>query len=154
MVGLAWSASGTTVRVDAYAKRFTRLPIPRTPDEVLEAPVIVTEGFVEGKGSARGLEVMGRRAWGRSEMSVSYAYLRASRSLEGTGYAPRFERRHTIDLLGVMPLLRRGQGSVRFLYGSGQPYTPAVGIATPLVYDPDRRVLVPGPYGAGAIVLL
>lgn len=154
VVGAAWTGPSTSLRVDAFTKRFTRLPIAPTPDELLEAPVIVTEGFVEGDGSASGLEFLGRHSRGDAEVTLAYSLLYARRSHGTAEYAPRFERRHTVDLLGVIPIRRRAQASARFIFGSGQPHTPAVGVVAPRIYDPDRGVLTPGPSGAGGVIVL
>jgi hypothetical protein len=38
------------------------------------------------------------------------------------------------------------------VFGSGQPYTPATGLSTPLLFDPGRGVFVSPHYG-GTVVL-
>ncbi|HEV2130911.1 MAG TPA: TonB-dependent receptor, partial [Longimicrobiaceae bacterium] len=154
VVGAAWSSPNTSLRLDLYAKRFLRLPIAPTPDELLEAPVIVTEGFVEGEGSARGVEFLGRQRWGAAEFSLAYSFLVASRTVNGESYPPRFERRHTVDALALVPLGRRGQASARFVFGSGQPYTPAIGVASPYVFDPDRKLFNPLGFGDRPVIVL
>jgi hypothetical protein len=154
VVGASWATLTTSLRADVYAKRFTRLPIAPTPDELLEAPVIVTEGFVEGEGSAYGFELMGRHRQGEAEFSLAYSFLQARRTVNGESYPPRFERQHTVDALALVPWGSRGRASARFIYGSGQPYTPAVGVAGPFVFDPDRRVFTPTGVGGDPVIIL
>ena len=154
VAGIAWASATSSLRVDAYAKRFTQLPIAPTRDELLEAPVIVTDGFVEGEGSSRGVEVLGRHRRGSGEFSLGYAHLVAKRSLGADTYAPRFERRHTVDAMAALDWGGRGQASARFIFGTGQPYTPATGIAQPLVFDPERGVFTPAIFGGGPVIVL
>lgn len=80
--------------------------------------------------------------------------MRAQRELGADVYSPRFERRHTLDALATLPWGKRGSASMRLIYGSGQPYTPAVGLADAYSYDPERKVFTPAPVGAGPTVVL
>lgn len=154
VVGAEWTSRSTSVRIDAYTKRLDRLPIAPTPDELFEAPILVTEGFLPGRGKAHGFELLGRHRRGGAEFSLAYAFLYATRELDGESYSPRFERRHTLDALAALPLGESGQFSTRLVLGTGQPYTPAVGVAQPRRYDPARNVFAPGDFGGQGIIVL
>jgi hypothetical protein len=136
VLGAEWSAGATSVRVDAYAKRFDRLPLPPLPDNLVETPVLVPEGHRLGTGRAHGVELLARHARGRADFTLAYALAFASREAEGERFAPRFERRHTLDALAALPLGAQGQWSARLVLATGQPYTPVVGSVPFDPYDP------------------
>lgn len=133
VVGGEWRSGATSVRLDAYAKRFTELPMPVLPADPFEAPLLEVERMERGTGGAQGLDLLVRRDWGeRRTLFASYALARATRTLEGETFAPRFERRHTVDLLGSFPLGRRTDAAARLVGSTGQPHTPIVGRFVPI----------------------
>jgi hypothetical protein len=136
VVGAEWSTPSIRVRADAYTKRMHNLVLPPLPSEPLDAPVIVAEGFRVGEGSAHGVELLAQHDRAGQGVSASYAFASAERWVGGDVYTPRFHRRHTLDVTGYRPLGARGQASARFILGSGQPYTPVVGIQQPFGFDP------------------
>jgi hypothetical protein len=153
-VGAEWKSGPTQLRVDAYAKRLHNLPLPPTPAEPLSAPVVLAEGFRIGTGTAQGLEVLAGRTWGERGMRLAYAFAFAEREVDGERFAPRFERRHTLDLSGYTPLGRRGQATTRLALATGQPYTPVVGITQGYSYDHGtKRFRYGGPSNGGTILL-
>lgn len=139
VLGAEWARGASSVRVDAYTKRLHGLPLPPTPDDILEAPVVVAEGFQTGEGSAQGVEVLARHSRGAAQFSLAYALSFAGREVEGERFAPRFERRHTVDALALLPLGERGQFSTRLAVATGQPYTPVLGVGQQYHYDPVNR---------------
>ena len=154
VVGAEWTRGSTRLRVDAYVKRLHNVPLPPIPDEPLSAPVVVAEGFRMGTGSARGLEVLAGRTWGERGARLAYAFAYAEREVEGERFAPRFERRHTLDLSGYTALGKRGQATARLALATGQPYTPVVGITQGYSYDPGtKRFRYGGPSNGGTILL-
>src|SRR5690606_4629385 len=73
------------------------------------------------------------------------------RSADGDTYIPRFERRHVADASLLVPWGQRGLISARATFGTGQPYTPVVGVSAPYRFDP-----VTGKYmhaGSGALIM-
>ena len=151
VLGAEWARGATSVRLDAYAKRLHNLPLPPTPDDILEAPVVVSEGFKNGEGSAQGLELLARHSRGTAQFSLAYALAFADREVDGERFAPRFERRHTVDALALLPLGARGQFSARLAAATGQPYTPVLGVGQGYRYDPTGRRFV---YVGDDVVLL
>jgi hypothetical protein len=154
VVGAEWTRGSTQLRLDAYVKRLHNLPLPPTPDEPLFAPVIVAEGFRIGTGTARGLEVLAGRTWGERGARLAYAFAFTEREVEGERFAPRFERRHTLDLSGHTPLGKRGQATARLALATGQPYTPVVGITQGYSYDPGTKRFRYGGASNGGTILL
>jgi hypothetical protein len=83
---------------------------------------------------------------------VAYSLNDVKMDVGGVRYTPRFERRHTLDAVALLPWGRRGEVSSRLALATGQPYTPATGFGMPLRYDPTTGAFVQ--YGSGGSVLL
>lgn len=143
VLGAEWTAPGLTVKVEAYEKRFRKLPVSPIPDDPTMGWLVPGE-FREGKGAARGLELLAQYTRGERALSLAYTLAGAEREVDGVRYAPRFERRHTLDLNGSTPWGRKGQISGRLVWMSGQPYTPVVGVFQP------RHPLPGGRFGGSA----
>jgi hypothetical protein len=143
-LGIEWASEATSVRLDAYAKRFTNLPLPAVPDDMMTAPVLVPNDLHIGAGSARGLELLAQHGRGQASYTLAYTLAFATREVEGERFAARFERRHTADLMTSFPLGRNGQGGVRLVMATGQPYTEVLGLARFDLYDPGRKIFIPG----------
>lgn len=150
--GAEWVRGTTSVRVDAFAKRLSNVPMPPLPGDITEAPVLVNEGYVAAGGDARGVEVLARHTRGQALYSLAYSLNDVKMEVGGVRYTPRFERRHTMDAVASLPWGRRGEVSTRLALATGQPYTPAVGFGMPLRYDPATGAFVQ--YGNGGSVLL
>jgi hypothetical protein len=135
VVGAAWENGGASIRVDAFVRRMEGLPA-RPPGPIV-APFMRPGGVGVARGESRGVEVIAQRRWTDGAVSVSYALAAAHRTLEdGMRYPPRFDRRHTLDVMASTALGGRSLLSGRLVVASGQPYTPAVGVAQPLRFDP------------------
>lgn len=130
VLGGEWRDARTRVRIDLYGKRFTELPMPRVPADPFEAPLLEVEQMARATGSASGVDLLVRREWSdRRSVFASYALAFAERNVDGERFTPRFERRHTLDLIGSFPLTRRTTGATRMVAATGQPYTPVLGRA-------------------------
>lgn len=158
-VGAEWQRTGTRVRADAYVKWLSELPLPPLPGDVLEAPILVHDGFVRAAGLARGLELFAQHARGRTTFTGSWALTATRLRLDGTDYTPRYQRAHTLDLMATRPLGERGEASLRVSWGSGQPYTPVIGVTSVHPYDlrsggflryPTRHAVL-GDYNAASL---
>jgi len=142
VAGVEWAPGATTVRVDVYTTAQERVPLAPLPVEPLRAPVLAPDGAVASRGTARGAELLARRAWGRSALSLSYAVASVTREIGGEQFTPRFARSQRLDLSGYAPLGSRGQGSLRVQWATGQPYTPAVSQTPGFRYDPATGTFV------------
>lgn len=151
--GIEWASGTTSVRLDAYAKRMSGLPLPPLTRDLLDAPAIVATGLRIGTGTGRGIELLAQHTRGRAFYSLAYALSEAQRTAEGASFAPRFERRHTLDALSTLPLGRSGQLGTRLTLGTGQPYTPVIGIGERYDYDPVTKTFGRGGLGGPYIVL-
>lgn len=137
VLGLEWRDDRTRIEADAYQKAMSDLPLPPLPSDPLEAPVIVTEGFLRGTGRTRGVEISARREWGQAgAVQLSYALSDGERTVDGVTWTPRQHRRHFIDLLATRSWGDGGSLSARVLAATGQPTTPVLGRFGDLEYDP------------------
>lgn len=147
VLGLRWASGSSDVQLDGYIKRMRSLAVaPLAPDPYRAA--VLAEKVQRGAGTARGLEVLARHRRGEGGLWASYSLAWTERRVGDDWFPARWERRHTIDVLGVMPL-RGGQVSARMLWGTGQPYTPAVGQLRGYRYQPAN-----GGWGAAKTTML
>lgn len=144
VVGLEWATPRTEVRVEAFRKWMSDLVLAPLPPEPLEAAVLVEDTLLRGSGDASGIEVLASHAGPRGEVTLSYALSFVTRRADNVEYTPRFNRRHILDLTGAMPWGERGQLSARAVMGTGQPYTPGLGLHHAFGIDPRTGALVPG----------
>src|SRR5690606_32437325 len=100
--------------------------------------------FRIGRGRVRGLELLARYRPGRTDIMLSYALQFAELDVAGETYPPRYERRHLLMAAAAVPLGETGTLGAQLALGSGQPYSPAVGLTTPMQYDPANGQWVPG----------
>lgn len=136
VVGIAWNSATSRLRAEAYTRRLGNLILPLETVDPIEGPFFIAEPHREANGSTHGLEVMLSRRFGRAQLGLSYALTRAERSAGGETFPPRFERRHLLDASATLPFGRTGVLSTRFALGSGQPYTPVLGVKQVTRYDP------------------
>ncbi len=154
VAGLEWNTGATRVRLDGYLKRMHRLPLPSLPGgNFLDTPGIVADDYHIGTGSGRGIELLAQHARRGATFSLAYALTVAERTVEEESYTPRFQRRHTLDALAAFPLGRSGQLGTRLTLGSGQPYTPVIGLGYPFYYDPGARTFWPDVNAGPRVVL-
>lgn len=137
VVGLDWRDARTRIAASVYRKQMDDLPLPPLPLDPAEAPVIVTDGFRQGTGRARGVEISARREWREGGViQLSYALTSQERTLGGLTWTPRQHRRHFLDVLATRGWGGRGSLSVRLVAATGQPTTPVVGRFGDLEYEP------------------
>jgi hypothetical protein len=147
-LGAEWSSGATTLRGDAYTRRFAGLTIAPPEGDPLETPLLVPSDSLTGTGTARGLELHATHRFGGRTAAVGYAWSAASRT-SGVRFAPRFHRPHALDASVVSPLGRSGQVSARFQWASGQAFTPAVAQVPQMIYQPETGSWYP----AGSITV-
>lgn len=146
VLGAEWRAPGTEIRFDGYLKRTSHLLLPPLPNDPMDAPIVVDEGRIEAAATAKGVEATLRHRRGAAEYTASYALAFAEIDLGGVRYAPRYDRRHTLDLSVALPLGPRGLLSARLAAATGQPYTPAKGRTTFMLYRPGTGGFTPAPF--------
>ncbi|MBI4535243.1 MAG: TonB-dependent receptor [Ignavibacteriae bacterium] len=109
------------VSLQAYHKAYTSLVLynrekifPTDPD------------FVNGTGKARGIEAMIRFLLNPLDLSLAYTLGWTTVSANGFSYAPRYDRRHTVNVLGTLRILENFDVALRWEYGSGYPFSKTV----------------------------
>lgn len=151
VIGTEYRTMDTRLRLEAYAKRYPTLPIPPLAADPLTAPVFATE-FRRGSGSAAGLEVFAQHRRGGSTIIASYALTWARRELDDDRYAPRFHRRHMLDVTGGWGVFDGSLVTARVAAGTGQPYTPALSRIAPYWFDAATGLYRPVGDGAGVVL--
>ncbi len=79
--------------------------------------------YLSGTGLARGLELLLRYGSPLLDLYGSYALAGVTVSANGVTYAPRYDRRHTVKAIGTIHILEGLDGTLRWEYGSGYPFT-------------------------------
>lgn len=82
--------------------------------------------YISGSGRASGAEASLRYEHPNVDVLVAYGLSTTEVSQPGLTYQPRYDRRHSLKLLGVYRVLAGLDVSVRWDYGSGLPFTPSV----------------------------
>jgi hypothetical protein len=135
VLGIGYADVLTALRAEGFLKTMSSIVLPGRVHEPMESPVIITDDYRVGRGRARGLELSAQRRHGRAELGLSYSLLLADRT-DSITYTPRFERRHTVDANAVVRWREHGMVSARLAVGSGQSYTPAIGMTQQRQFNP------------------
>lgn len=136
VAGLEWESGSLSLRVDAFAKRLGGIVVGPETVSPLDAPALVTDSFQVGTARMRGLEVLGRYRRGRADLTLAYALGSTRLRVGGEEYAPRYERQHLLTAAAALPLGETGTFGAQLSLGSGQPYSPVIGMTTPFRYNP------------------
>jgi hypothetical protein len=162
VVGGEYTDRTTRVRAEAYLKQQDALVLAAEtydPIDVLDAPLLfIIDEYRIGTGSARGLELSAHRIAGRFDIGLSYALAQAERRAGSDTFAPRFDRRHRLDLSSDYRWGETGLLNARLVLASGQPFTPVLGLAQRSSYDPAQQhwfgggqFLVPGAHNSARL---
>jgi hypothetical protein len=103
--------------------------------------------YINAKGEAYGGEALVRYSHPIIDLYAAYTLTKVKVDLNGFIYAPRYDRRHTINLLGTLHPFKNFDISVRWEFGSGLPYTQTLGFYDKLRLGngwPDRFYLETG----------
>jgi hypothetical protein len=138
VLGVEYRGQNLLLRADAYARSLDDLVMGPEPDDPLEVPPLVVDAFRLGEGTAHGLELTGAwRAWS-VDFGAAYALAWTRRTVDGTTFVPRFDRRHRVDLTAGRPWGSSGLLTARLALATGQPYTPVAGLTPPLRFRPGQ----------------
>jgi hypothetical protein len=138
--------AGWFTGVEAYYRWFEGVVANNFADD----PNTKRDDLIAGTGTSYGVDLMLRRDQGRVRPTLSVSWLRALRDFEdptlGVGnrvvrYPPIFDRRIDVELIVHAMLPRDIRAGVRWNYGSGLPYTRALGGFTTFSYHLlERRI--------------
>jgi hypothetical protein len=141
----AWSGS-----IEAYYRTFDGVVATNGADN----PNDPADDFLVGTGTSWGADLVVRRRPSpdhRVDGWIALSYLQAERTFPDpfsavprtVTYAPIYDRRLDIDLVLRFPLPGEIEGGLRFNFGSGLPYTRAVGAYPVFTYELEDGVLTP-----------
>lgn len=134
--GASWRGDHLVIRADAYWKSAEDIAVPPIPRVPSDAPALAIDASFDATSRTTGLELMGQYHAGGKSLMVNYALIDVTYEVDGVRYTPRFDRTHTIDITGVIPLGETVELATRFVGATGQPYSPVVGVMDGLVFNP------------------
>lgn len=136
--------AGLNLRIEAYHRRFDRLLVQRLetdaeralrlsayalpadlpPDDVILEHRPTVEPVSDGRGTARGIEVLLQRTGPSFSGWLGYAFSRATRTAYGHRVTADFDRPHSLTASASVALSRRVRLSAVGVAASGFPITP------------------------------
>jgi outer membrane cobalamin receptor len=90
--------------------------------------------YINGTGKSYGAELLARFGVPLADLYLSYSLGWTNVTTGGFTYSPRYDRRHTINALGVFHPLENIDISVRWEFGTGYPYTQTLGYYDRLLF--------------------
>jgi hypothetical protein len=115
-------AADLSMSVQAYHKWYPSLVVYN------RGKVLGTDpDYVAGTGSASGLEVLVRYGSTPVDLYLSYTLGWAEVTNGGLRYHPRYDRRHTLNAMGILRPFPDLELTLRWEYGSGYPFTQTAG---------------------------
>lgn len=108
--------------IQSYYKSFRSIALYNRQKTLPSQP-----DFVKGKGESYGMESLLRYASSLVDLYLSYTLGWTTVTSGGLSYSPRYDRRHTINALGVYHVLPDMDVALRWEFGSGYPFSQTVG---------------------------
>lgn len=127
--------SSIDISVEGYIKDFpqiTNLNRNKLYDsDDFTKPEELRTDFIVEEGLAQGVDVLIKGEWGPMYLWTAYSYTVVTRNDGFREYAPHFDRRHNLNLLGTYAWgkQKHWELTVRYNFGSGFPFTPTRGFA-------------------------
>ncbi|MCF7804375.1 MAG: TonB-dependent receptor [Candidatus Marinimicrobia bacterium] len=128
VIGSEWiSGKGYLLSADVYWKTFDNLVKLRGVNLFADDVPIDTSlnDFLDSDATALGLELLGKKRFGKVRGWLGYTFSRTQWYDEEHGwYVPKYDRTHTVNLVLSYQLTDQWQMNGAFTYASGNPYTP------------------------------
>ena len=129
--GGSYETPGFLLDVEAYHKTLNDLTLfaPRLTPGVI--PDEGTSYLHQGSGKARGLEVLFQKKFGNQTGWVSYTLSSVQETfptLEPESFPASYDQRHELKVADSIRVAKRWTIGGSWIFGSGRPYTPAVGV--------------------------
>ena len=122
------------INVEGYYKRFTQLTnINRNKifneDSEIDAPEILKKDYIVETGDAYGVDFVAKYSGKKTYLYAVYSLGKVTRWDGVRTYAPVFDRRHSINLIGTYKFGKKQdwQVNARWNFGSGLPFTQTQG---------------------------
>lgn len=152
-----WIDKDTKFTIEPYYKHYDNLLIPRLYNMFYSEP---SESLQMSHGYSMGIDLFFKKSYENIFGWISYS-LGFTRRWDGNRYyAPRYDRRHNLNIImGIhvpwrIPVLRNAKFNVRWYVASGLPYAEDLGRYRAYYSDPDGNVdyyywtTIPGPRDA------
>lgn len=91
--------------------------------------------FISGKGESYGIELTSKIKTDLFNFTAAYTHAYAYKELDGKRYYPRYDVRHSVNLILDINLGRNWSSSVVWVYSSGLPFTQILGFYDKLYLD-------------------
>ncbi|MEE9225514.1 MAG: TonB-dependent receptor [Bacteroidota bacterium] len=146
MESTAWQK--VEISVQGYYKKFRNL-VSFNRDKIDR----FDPDFVQGEGKSYGVEFLIRKTSERSYWWASYTLGWTFKRDNISTYAPRYDRRHTLNFVAVLKLGKGWEASGRWEFGSGLPFTQSAGFYDRLQFSGVFDSTFVGEVGAPYTVL-
>src|SRR5690606_14151150 len=126
-----------TVNIEGYWKEFLQLTNMNRnkifEDDDFERPDILKKDFIIETGSARGIDLLIKYQTESMYLWLVYSLGKVDRWDGFIEYAPVFDRRHNVNLVGTFKFGKDDSWEVnhRWNFGSGLPFTKTAGFYQP-----------------------
>tara|TARA_B100000315_G_scaffold260744_1_gene324740 strand:+ start:10574 stop:13006 length:2433 start_codon:yes stop_codon:yes gene_type:complete len=138
-------------RVESYYKHFENLItlkqgelVQEEEDEVRFTPF---NEFYDTRAYAYGLELLFKKTSGKIRGWVGYTYAETKKHVNKFGwYYPRYDRTHTLNIVGDYALFKSLHFSTALQASSGQPFTPPLGVYEN--WQAEHDPIIPDWYGS------
>ncbi len=114
--------SELSVDVQTYFKDYTSLVVYNREKKFITEP-----DYINGKGSSYGFETLFRYKYSFLDLYVAYTLGWTSVTINDFKYAPRYDRRHTLNILNLARLTDDLDLGIRWEIASGYPYSQTIG---------------------------
>ncbi len=113
--------SELSLNVQIYLKDYSSLVLYNR-----EKKYAIDPDYINGKGKAYGIETLFRYKYSFLDLYVAYTLGWTSLTINSFTYAPRYDRRHNLNILNVARITESIDVGVRWEFGSGYPFTQTV----------------------------
>ena len=134
-----WFDDNTKFTIEPYYKKYFNLLIPREYDMYFSQP---SESLKVSSGYSYGLDFFFKKSFKNIFGWISYSLCYTRRKQFDRYYAPRYDRRHNLNIvLGYkipqrVPVLNNGKFNIRWYLASGLPYAEDLARYRVYIYDP------------------
>ncbi len=124
-----WFDDRTKFTIEPYYKKYYNLLVPSIDEILFSEP---TDSLKAGDGYAFGLDIFLKKTMKDIFGWVSYSLSYTRRKFEADYYAPRYDRRHNLNIVSgftipqSVPLLKNGTLSARWYFATGLPYAQEI----------------------------
>ncbi len=139
--GERWLNTSRFVRIEAWNKTYAHLPSTNLSND----PSVSGDEFIAITGRSYGVDVLVRQLE-REKLSgwLAYSYAVSARDGPQGRYAPIQDRRHNVNLVASYKPGGAWSYGARLGFGTGAPYTDAIGQIVRRRYDPITNSYRPG----------